>query len=364
MAGLRTRCYVHTPDPPFSRIAGPIFASIPSRNWGLSQDSGARLQIPGADILEEWIRPGMCWVVDDSALGEPLWAGFVNEQSIPLNADQIDIDLIGPKRALLEIEMAVRLPMNSTRAYAIQRAIESAQTRHGGIQPGEIDPTEGVATPIEVRGETVSDFINTVKSETGGEWRERVEPLAGGGELIFYLDFGTLKRSTGITLGRRDLVDGLFTRERIPASFTFLSSAAGFEEREAAVASIETGATGIQENILTVLEEDARDKLQERLIGPAAAYHSTQISERIGGDLASYGRVRHKELLDRIDEVFLTVDMSRTNPQSVRLGDVFRLDVQDWGAPLSIVVDVKLHVFNTEINADAGTRILECRVVE
>ncbi len=306
----------------------------------------------------------MCWVVDDSALGEPIWAGFVNEQAIPLNADQIDIDLIGPKRALLEVEMAVRLPVNSTRAYAVATALESAQIRHGGIQPGEIDATDGVAVPLEARGETVSDFINTLKTETGGDWRERVEPLAGGGELVFYIDFGTLKRSTGITLSRRDLVDGLFTRERVPASLTFLSSAAGFEEREAAVASIETGATGEQGDTLAVLDAQIRDKLQERLIGPGAAFHSTQISERVSGDLASYGRIRHKEILDRMDEVLLTVDMSRSNPQAVRLGDVFRLDVQDWGAPLSITLDVKLHVFNTEINADAGTRVLECRVVD
>ena len=89
-----------------------------------------------------------------------------------------------------------------------------------------------------------------------------------------------------------------------------------------------------------------------------------QISERIKGDLAEFSRQRHAELFRVMDEVMLTVDMSRATTQAVRLGDVFNLDVPDWGAPLNRSVDLRLHVISTEIDTEIGERILECRVLE
>ena len=366
MASVRTRCYIHNPVPPFVRIAGPIYVSSSFRNLGLSNDSSASVVVSGADILEEWIRPGMCWVIDDSDLGEPIWAGFVNVQPIPLFSDQLTIQLIGPKKAMLEIELAVRLPINSTRAYAVSQAMEAAQIRHGGIYPGDIDPTEGVAEPIDVRGETISDFINTLHDETGtAEWRERVESLYGGDELIFYLDFGKLQHPTDIVLGRRDLSDGFFTRERIPSSLTLVGSNIGFEQRATSTVALESGTVAGEPTAgtLSPLDADTRKKISERVIGPASSYHVTQISERINGDLAEFSRQRHIELLQKMDEVLLTLDMTRTNTQAVRLGDIIRLQVQNWGGSLNIDVNLKLHVVQTDINANAGERTLECRVV-
>lgn len=379
MARVRTRCYVHSSVPPFQRIAGPIFVSSPDRTWGLSEPSQARITVAGADINEEWIRPGMCWVVDDSSLGEPIWAGFVSSQVIPLTADNLDIELIGPKKAMLEIEFAVRLPINATRAYVIRQAIEAAQVRHGGILPGNIDATEGAAVPMDVRGETISDFIDTLHDETGlAEWRERVEPLYGGDELVFYLDFGKLQRKTDIVLGRRDLVDGLFVRERVPASLTLMGSNVGFEQRESATVALESGTSAGEPTAgtLSILDASSRDKITERNIGPASARHVTVISERIGQlitsgeagrgavDLSELARQKHVDELRRMDEVLLTVDMTRTSTQRVRLGDVIRLDVPDWGSPITTPLYLNLHVIKTEINSDSGERRLECRLID
>ncbi len=395
MARVRTRCYVHDSKPPFQRIAGPIFVNSPSRIWGLSSPTEATIIVSGADINEEWIRPGMCWAIDDSPLGEPIWAGFVAPQIIPLFGDSLTIELIGPKRAMLEIEFAIRLPIHSTKAFAARQAMEAAQLRHGGMLPGDIDATEGAAISIDVRGETISAFINTLHDETGlAEWRERTEFL-GGEQLVFYLDFGKLQKKTDIVIGKRDLVDGLFVRDRVPASLTLMGSSHGFRQRQAASVSLDSGTSSGEpsDGTLSDLDGKTRSRILERNIGPGAAKHVTKISERIGdlvdrplseadsrvgqltadvssvavpvsADLAELARQRHLVQLQNMDEVMLQVDMTRTRAQAIRLGDVFHLDVPDWGAPLNFEVDVNLHLVQMEIDSTAGIRTMMCRVVE
>ena len=367
MARLRSRCYIHSGKPPFQRIAGPIFASTISRRWGLSDPTSSRLTVAGDNIFEGWIRPGMVWFIDDSDYGEVPWAGFVAPQSVPLNADSLDINLIGPKKALLEIELAVKLPIYASKAYAVQRVIEAAQTRHGAIHPGIIDASSGAAIPMDVRGETISDFINTLTNETGNsEWRERVEIVSGGEELKFYLDFGTLKHPTNIRLGRSDLVDGLFIRSRVPTSLTLLGESFGFEERVAATVSSNPASLPAEPSpqTISITEIDSESLRDIISVGPGSQYHITQISERLSGDLQEVARQRHQELMDHVEEFILTVDMTRISPQKLRLGDVFHLDIPDWGKPLNRSVSVDLHLYLTEIDSERGERKLYCRTVQ
>jgi len=196
---MSTEISVHNPIPPFIRIAGPIPFSNLSREIGLSLDSHAEFSVSSEDIDQSWIRPGMCWSIKQT--GEDLWAGFISSQSIPFRARDIPISLVGPKQALLSVELAVRLPVRVSRGFAIQQALLAAQSQNIGIFPGLIDQ-EGAAIPLEVRGETISNFIDTVKeAAAGSDWRERV--YAEGNTLKFVLDFGLLQRETkGLSIAR------------------------------------------------------------------------------------------------------------------------------------------------------------------
>lgn len=360
-----TRLYVHAPTPPFPRIAGPIGGTVSRRDWSLSQDSFADVSVSGRDLDEVWIRPGMCWLLDDSNLGERPWAGFVESQQLPLNADSVRVELMGPKRALLSIEMAVRLPVNTSRAYAVKQALDAAQTRHGGIFPGIIDPVEGPAVLLDVRGETISDFIDTLHDEIrGGEWRERVEVIGDGAELRFYLDFGLVQQPTNIILERGDLVEGLITRKRVPGSVAVLGESSGFESREGATTSYESGSSAAEPPTgrTPPLSAVATEVLRERAIGPASVFHQVVISERSAGDIAGLTAQHHEEALRHLDEVLLVVDMTRASTQRIVLGDIIRLVVPDWAAPLNLAVDERLHVIGTTVNAAAGQRELRCLV--
>jgi len=136
MAGIKSLLYVHSPRPPYEKIAGPIYPSSISRNIGLSQQSRADVVVSASDILEEWIRPGMCWSLDESVIGEDLWAGFVDQESLSFRANDISLPLVGPKEALLSIEVAVRLPIPTTRGFAVQKVLELSQELNIGLFPG------------------------------------------------------------------------------------------------------------------------------------------------------------------------------------------------------------------------------------
>jgi len=341
------RLYVHEPKPPYTLIAGPIRAASIDRRYGLSEDSSADIGVAVGDMQIAWMRPGMCWRIDESTIGEPPWAGFVAAQDIPLAPEEVSLSLTGPKRALLSIELAVRFPGRVSPSYAIEQALIAAHTKHGGIFPGDIDPTQGTATEIDVRGETISDFIDTMREEAPGyEYRERCIVEDDGERLRFLLDFGPLQRPTNIVLHRNDLANGLYHRERITSGVTVLGSAIGFEGRESATTSAE-GSTSASEpaaGAFSPLSAVASDLMNERAIGPAAQRHEIFISERVENDVLQVAELRHEELLRNVDEVFLQLDATKASVRRLQLGDIVRLEVPSWGSPLGFPVSVNIHV--------------------
>jgi len=356
---VSTFLFVHSPIAPFPRIAGPIPFSNLDRTIGLSIDSFANFSVAGEDLEEEWLRPGMCWAIEQT--GEELWAGFVDSQPIPFQADQIDINLVGPKRGLLSIELAIKLPIPVSRGFAVRQALLAAQSENVGMYPGEIEH-EGAAVILDVRGETISDFIETVKeAAAGADWREAV--IARGNELAFSLDFGQLKRNTNITIGREAVLDGLFTRQPIVSSVTVLGQGAGFEARQATSTIGSGGRTALEatDSSHRPLEGSIVDALVARDIGPAAGRHRIEISERFDQSLGEHAQERHLELLREAEEITLLLDGGRADVRRIRLGDVISLNIPNWALDLSI--NSRMHVREIHSDEPGGTRELIGNIV-
>jgi len=287
-------------------------------------------------------------------MGEDLWAGFVAPQRIPYGAAVLDISLVGPKVGLLTVEVAVRGASRSTRGFAVQEVILAAAAGTPGILPGIIDQS-GAAIELDPRGETVSDFIASLRAEGGtSEWRERVQ--LGYNRLTFYLDFGTLERSTDITLDNADLVAGYFVRDRLIASLTEFGSGLAFSDRAVATVAAQQSSVAAGDATRYIRPSSAAyvRLLQQRAIGPAAAVHKTEIRDRIDYNIPEFVYERHEGFLRGVDQYYLTLDCNRANARRPKLGDTVALDVVDWVPGLN--VQERLHITHIESHDEDNTR--------
>jgi hypothetical protein len=349
-----TLAYVHSPEPPFARRAGPIGVANIERDTGLSVDSFANLVVSAVDVQEAWLRPGMCWSVEQSEIGEPLWAGFVEEEELAYRAGSVRVPLKGPKVGLLSIEMAVRLPLQVSKGDAVKQALLQAQAQNRGVFPGIIEEG-GPAGELDVRGETISNFIETVKEQAAGaDWRERVE--FDGTQLIFYLDFGALRHYTNLTIRPDDISDGVFTRKAFVASVTQMAQAPGFETRAAfSTAGRSQLSDQPPDGTNQPLTAQVIDLMASRDIGPAAARHVVEISERQGPNrMSDFTAHRHVELLQGVDEIDLVLDATRPTPRAILVGDVVTLEVPDWACGLGL--HQAMHVRRITPDAQGGKR--------
>lgn len=358
---MTTRAYIHAPTPPFVRIGGPIAVSTISRTTGLSIDSTADLAVAAEDIELDWIRSGMCWAIDQSDIGEPLWAGFVDIEELPMDSESVRVPLLGPKLGLLAGELAVRLPARVSSGSAVRAALEAMQASNGAIFPGDIEEI-GPAIELDVRGESASQFINTIREICSCDWRERVTARASN-ELQFFLDFGLLKRETRIVLGRNEIVTGVSARRRPVASLTTLSQAAGFADRQAVTIAGGARQSAAQpvDGVMHPQDERVAELLRERDIGPAATRHAVEISERVGEGISNFAMERHVELLRGVEEVTFTLDATKADAQAVQLGDVVTVDVPNWFKTLHL--NVKVHIREIAPQDSVGQRDVVASVV-
>ena len=340
MAGIDpVAIYVRQPVPPYQRIAGPIPHEASERSYIMSEREDARVAVAVGDIDIEWTRPGMCWSIESP--NEAIWAGFVRPQEIDLDASAITLDLVAPLEGLLNVEMAIRDPVRQSVAAAVRVALIEAQAASAvGMFAGDIQ-SEAKVIDTEIRGETVAEFIESVRSDTGLDWRTRAEPIQGNG-IEFLLDFGNLQKRTDIVIERNDLVAGKIIRGPAVSSITVMGSAITFEERPAATAAASTRRLSGQSGREITTEGAVREFVEGRDIGPASARHQTVIVERVR---ASIGQVADSRIIDTLrstDELFVTLDMSNTALRSLRIGDVCRINVPLWVTGLSVVGDAQV----------------------
>lgn len=349
--------YVHSPMPPFVRIAGPV-PTVPgiAKNIGLSEEPDAQITVAIGDLdaTLSWIRPGMCWVIDQADIGEDLWGGFVSPQQIPMGADSLTVSLVGAKEGLLSTELTLQLPARTTRGFAVRAAINAAAGKVGGVLPGIIEQS-GAAIEVEPRGETVSAFISTLRSDSGtADWRERV--TVSDNQLKFFIDFGTLERRTDIVLRRDDLVAGNFTSNPIIASLTEFGAGQDFSSRAASsvvAAQARSALTSPLANIQPGSQKYIK-LIAERDIGPAALRHLTEIRDRVDKGVTRFTPDRHEGLLRGVDEFLLTLDANKANARKLKLGDIVRLEVVDWVDGFDVSADI--HIRHIEAHDSDNTR--------
>lgn len=354
--------YVHNSRPPYERLAGPIYPNSADLEIGHSVQSNANMNISATDLTEAWIRPGVCWVLE-SLLGDDPWGGFVEEESLSFKPTTVSISLIGPKQALLEIEYGVRLPVPVTRGFAIKQILEVAQSLNIGVFPGIIEQ-EGAAVAIDVRGETLSGFIDSVKEAAAVDWRERTLLNKEHNTVQFYIDFGILKKETDLVIENQDIVDGHneFTKKRAVSSLTVLGEAGSFADRNANVTGDRSRLGATASEGVVPSDSELLDNLRQRDFGPAASRHRIEINERFGkGSVAEYISNRHAELLRSVDQITLTLDGTRTTGRSIKLGDVVRLNIIDWG--LGMNLDTKIHIVEIRPSPATGSKEVVANII-
>lgn len=365
-----TRVYIHSPLPPFERIAGPITPrGVSGMRLGLSIDSTADVDVATADIQLDWIAPGMCWVIEQPSIDEEIWGGFVDSQDLAMDSESIQVPLVGPKRGLLDTELGLRVPGRVSPGKAVELAIEVAQSRFGGIFPGEIDDTAR-SILIDVRGETISKFIETVAEISGLDWRERLVFLgqreAGrSNRLEFQLDFGLLRHETTIKLTREEIIAGIFSKSRLPVSVTEFGAAGRFADRRAATVSADSGALGSpaepSDGVQHPESADLQQLVNERAIGPAAVVHVTEINERVERNVSALAEDRQAVLLRTVDEIVMTLDGTKAPVKALRVGDVVRLDVPQWALGLDVQTDV--HIREIDPDDEGGSKNVIASVI-
>ncbi len=345
--------YVHEPVAPFIQIAGPIspVAGSVRKTVALSKDSSASFNLSAGDLENpSWLLPGMCWRIDQSYLGEPVWAGFVAPQTISLRAEDFTVSLVGPKDGLLQQPLAAEFPSVLSPESAVRSALIAAQTLGSPMLEGEFND-DSPTLPLAVRGDAASSFITAMQRVSASDYRERV--ILENNSLEFYLDFGRIQNDQSIVIGDEDLVDGSFTADRIPSTFTAFGAAAAFSSRESVSISPSQATTGPGSSSELAASAKYQNLLALRAIGPAAIKHATAIQERFDKGLIGLAAKQHDALLRFVDEYVLIVS-NTANARRVQLGDVITLRVSDWCQSLD--VDVRLHIREITPNDSDATR--------
>ncbi len=344
--------------PPYPKLAGPINLVSQRRTFELSEPATALIEVALEDIEPEWIRAGNCWSIE-SELGEPIWAGFSEEEEWELDADSITIPLVGPLLGLLSVDINRSVPTRGAAGFTVNKLIEAAQVQ--GLVAGNIN--KGPLVEISLGGESVADAIQSLRDQTNLYFRERAVEIPNG--IEFQIDFGFLRFPTSTILTRAEIVAGVFTRERFPVSLSLLGPAGTFVERQSTTVSPIFRTDPTRESAPVAgpvfgrgIDGTGGSGLGEIIKkGPGSFTHISAIEERLGGDLQGSAEQRYFDALKGVNEILVTLDATMARSRAPQLGDLVGIRVHQWAGLFGIDV-AGAHVHAIEPHEEDGSRDL------
>ena len=333
MASVRhVRATVREPEPPFKVLAGPIDLVSTSRFYALSEATEGSIEVAVSDMQPEWARVGMCWEIE-SELGEPVWAGFVSEETWNYGTETITLPLLGPLEGLLQVKLPTIPTAQRPLGSFIEQAIHAANTVHAtGVLPGTIEVV-GETLDLEFRQETAADFISNIRDLSDRDFKERAE-IDEFGRLTFYIDFGVFNEQTATELGSREIVAGVFRRPRPIETLTVVTGGSPLPERPTSTVGQE-GATSLDPiqfvppppNLIGFIPPIIRNIPP---VGPGGTFQEVTLEDRLEFQVDSIALRVFIDKLRDIDELFLTLDTSFASVRSVTIGQILSVVVADW----------------------------------
>ncbi|KKN48906.1 hypothetical protein LCGC14_0648040 [marine sediment metagenome] len=344
--------FVHSPLPPFMQIAGPIPIETQEREYALSQTDRGRIVVAVSDIQDlSWTLPGACWGIA-STRGQPYWVGFVSEEERRFRSEKVRLPLLGPMEGLLDlIEVFSQTTAEGTTSAenAIRDVLAFAETQIASIQTGNISLTH--ASDLKPTGDTVARFLGSVIGRIAADYRIRT--IKGtDGRVTFTVDVGNLTKPTSVILDADVIRAGNYTRRRATSSITVVGAGSQFESRPATV----VGST-LAPNLGGVIQSELVDKqevdaIAQKFIGPASVQRLTVFDERSSKGIIAGAQARFTDRLRSVDQIALTLDLQSSLVQALRIGDVFRLTVENWMNNIGVDTDVQVRSIRPREEAD------------
>ncbi len=353
---------VRDPEPPFTVIAGPISLVSTSRFYALSEPIEGSVEISIADMKAEWARVGTCWEIE-SELGEPPWVGFVSEESWTYGMDTIELPLLGPMEGLLQVKLPNIPTSQRPLGSFIEQAVQAANGVHStGVFPGEIEV--GETLDLEFRQETAADFISNIRDLSDKDYRERVE-IDDLGHVTFFIDFGVFAEPTQTELGSREIVAGVFRRERPIETLTVVAGSGLLTERHISTVGKE-GATSpdpvrfIPPPPPLVFVPPTRGINPP--VGPGGNVQFVTLEDRLEFQVDSVALRVYRDKLRDIDMLFLTLDTSFASARSVAVGQILKVVVDDWTGGI-VSLDLWGRVMEVHPHEEDGTKDIVMQVL-
>ncbi len=310
----------------------------------------------------EWARVGTCWEIE-SELGEPPWVGFVSEESWTYGMDTIELPLLGPMEGLLQVKLPNIPTSQRPLGSFIEQAIgEANKVRPTGVFPGEIEL--GETLDLEFRQETAADFIGNIRDLSDRDYRERTD-IDKFGHVTFFIDFGVFAEPTPTELGSREIVAGVFRRERPIETLTVVAGGGPLPLRHFSTVG-EEGSTS-PDPIRFIPPPPPLVFVPPKIginppVGPGGNVQFIALEDRLELQVDSVALRVYRDKQRDINMLFLTLDTSFASVRSVTVGQILSVIVDDWTAGI-VSLNLWGRVMEVHPHEEDGTKDIVMQVL-